>query len=301
MKKIKLYIIVGFLGSGKTTLLKNLLQMYKHQKVGVIVNDFGQDNVDSKLISSEISSLKEVSDGSMFCSCKSDMFVKMVVELSHEDLDIIFAEASGMANPGVLLNIIDLIVAQSNDVIEYRGTIGVVDATNIHKLIQVANMVKNQIVYSDLLLLNKIDLVNSDTLLTQIEVIKEYNKDAMVLHTSYAAINKEHIDNLQFDRKERQKHTGIDLNMHKVTIDLSEIPYIVVEELIHQVSEQADRIKGFVQIDGKMNYIEYINQEIFVQEYPYETNSFLVFLSIKKEDIADVVLGKLKEITEKNS
>jgi len=68
MKKIDLYIIVGFLGSGKTTFLKNLLPTFENKKIGIIINDFGDESIDSRLFDNSLYRVKEVNKGSIFCS-----------------------------------------------------------------------------------------------------------------------------------------------------------------------------------------------------------------------------------------
>lgn len=56
--KIPVIMISGFLGAGKTTLFNNILKSSKQLKIGAIVNDFGSVNIDSKLVSGNVSSLK---------------------------------------------------------------------------------------------------------------------------------------------------------------------------------------------------------------------------------------------------
>ena len=85
---MKIIMITGFLGSGKTTLMQNILCEYgKSMKAGVIVNDFGKENIDAKLLGEEGIALSELSNGSIFCACIKDKFVDSLIEMSHRDLE----------------------------------------------------------------------------------------------------------------------------------------------------------------------------------------------------------------------
>ena len=96
---MELILLTGFLGSGKTTLLQQLLREYEDKKIGVIVNDFGKINVDAKLVSSSGIQMAELANGSIFCACIKDKFVDSLIEMSQRDLDYLFIEASGLADP----------------------------------------------------------------------------------------------------------------------------------------------------------------------------------------------------------
>ena len=98
---IKLILLTGFLGTGKTTLLKQLLSEFKDEKIGVIVNEFGQINIDGTLVEKEGVKMTELTNGSIFCACIKDNFVNSLIALSKEDISYFFIEASGLADPAV--------------------------------------------------------------------------------------------------------------------------------------------------------------------------------------------------------
>ena len=96
---IQIVLLSGFLGAGKTTLMQRLLDTYKDHKIGVIINEFGEINIDAKLVSREGIDIAELSNGSIFCACIKDKFVDGLIAMSKTDIEYLFIEASGLADP----------------------------------------------------------------------------------------------------------------------------------------------------------------------------------------------------------
>ena len=103
---IKLVMLTGFLGSGKTTLLQKLIDEYADRKIGVLINEFGAVSVDSEIIDDKGVQMTELSNGSIFCACLKDQFVDALVKLSGRDLEYLFIEASGLADPANMVELL---------------------------------------------------------------------------------------------------------------------------------------------------------------------------------------------------
>ncbi|MCG8566209.1 MAG: hypothetical protein MI747_14125, partial [Desulfobacterales bacterium] len=99
--------LTGFLGTGKTTLLNSLLSKYRGMKIGVIVNDFGDMDVDAGLIdaSALAGEVQELKSGQIFCSCLSGSFVESVLAYREIKPDLLIVECSGLAKPSGLKDI----------------------------------------------------------------------------------------------------------------------------------------------------------------------------------------------------
>lgn len=167
MKKglTRLWILSGFLGSGKTSLLQQLLEQHQDKRIGLIINEWGSLNIDAALLPSGTQEkIIELSGGQIFCSCLSGSFVRSLVELSSLNLDYIITEASGLAKPSVLGDIIQQAQREVRQSIEYAGMIGIVDASRYSLLRQSVKAVDEQLYYSKLLYINKTDLISSEKL-----------------------------------------------------------------------------------------------------------------------------------------
>ncbi|QEN06553.1 hypothetical protein EXM22_00570 [Oceanispirochaeta crateris] len=105
---IKTTILGGFLGSGKTTVLNTLLQSLDSEtRTVVIINDFGEVNIDSMMISKGVYSKKEITGGCICCSLKERLLDTLLKVVNEEQPDEIFIEATGLAVPWEMKQMID--------------------------------------------------------------------------------------------------------------------------------------------------------------------------------------------------
>jgi G3E family GTPase len=176
-----LYIFTGFLGSGKTTVLHDLLAQMQPERVGVIVNEWGNLGVDRALIrSSGVENIFELVGGQIFCACLSGSFLNTLNSLLTLDVAAIFVETSGLAKPSTLRELVEEAEKRSNGLLEYRGMVCVIDAARFLKLRSVVKALDEQVVYSDYFILSKADLVDPETVQRIIQVLRELKPDAEI-------------------------------------------------------------------------------------------------------------------------
>ncbi len=149
-------VIGGYLGAGKTTLLNNLLIQAQGLRAAVLVNDFGDVNIDASLIAAHDGDTISLANGCMCCSLSGGFASAIAAILKRaENLDAIVVEASGVAEPGK--------IAQYGQMfgLPLDGVLVVVDAEQIRTQAQnkyVGDTVLRQLAQADLILLNKTDL-----------------------------------------------------------------------------------------------------------------------------------------------
>lgn len=285
MNKTKLFVVVGFLGSGKTTFLRNLAPQLKNHKVAVVINDFGDENTDINILDNQYENIKDVTGGSIFCSCKTDRFIDVVVELSKSSYDYIFIEGSGLANPDNINKILDIIDLQTNGSLDFSGVIGIVDATSIHKTITTLNAVKNQIIQADIILLNKTDLAGKQQVEEAHQLIREYNENSFIFTSVFAEIAVQEIFSIKRTNNKRNGFKNIDLNIQKEIRHIENLSPHNLEIICSELNSVMDRIKGVLNINDISHYFEYINDELLMTQISPKVNNYIVFLSTSKEDI----------------
>ncbi|NEN90778.1 MAG: GTP-binding protein, partial [Okeania sp. SIO3H1] len=93
-------IITGFLGSGKTTLINQILHNKQNLKVAILVNEFGDINIDSQLLVDINENMVELSNGCICCTINEGL-VDAVYQILERDekIDYLIIETTGLANP----------------------------------------------------------------------------------------------------------------------------------------------------------------------------------------------------------
>lgn len=247
---IPFYLITGFLGSGKTTLLKNILKEVGNKKrVAVIQNEFASTGIDGAELKRESPGFKlvEVNNGSVFCVCQLTNFVNSVEQLIEAyQPEVILLETSGLADP---INIAELLQTESLALkVTLHKVITVVDAENFFRGLNKLTRFKHQLMISDLVLINKIDL-NAEAFDPISESIKEINPFAQIAQTSYCKVNSKLLWNestLNADRYLGQKSEGRPDIQAIVLRTHTPISVDALKDFLKDMSKLTLRIKGFV-------------------------------------------------------
>ena len=186
---IPLTLISGYLGTGKTTLINNLLRTTK-KKIALLVNDFGDVNIDESLIEARTDSVLSIAGGCVCCSYGNELIETLESMNSNEILpDHIVLEASGIALPSKIIQTISLM-----DFLSFHGTVLLTDASRLRSQLNdlyISDTISLQIEQHDLLVLNKTDLLEEDELLNCIDTLSKRFEIRKFLKTVNAYIEEE--------------------------------------------------------------------------------------------------------------
>ncbi len=174
-------ILTGFLGAGKTTLLNHILANQEGVKTAVLVNEFGEIGIDNELIINHSDNTVELNNGCICCSINDELLQTIYKVLDRpEPLDYIVVETTGLADPMPVA--MTFLGSDLRDLTRLDSIITVIDAENFSSDVLETQVGRAQVLYGDILLLNKTDLVSADRLKeveTQLATVK---KDARLLH-----------------------------------------------------------------------------------------------------------------------
>lgn len=183
---IPITIIAGFLGAGKTTLLNRILRAEHGLRVAVLVNDFGEIDIDAHLLDvAENDTMVSLPNGCICCTLFGNL-VSVIDKLvqSPEPPEYIVIEASGVSSPKDVAAILGVSTLQG--LVTLDSIVTLVDAENVRRLSRVVMFAESQIKSADILLVNKIDLIDDRTLVELIDWIQDIAPDARILKTTHA-------------------------------------------------------------------------------------------------------------------
>ena len=175
-------ILTGFLGAGKTTLLNHILSNQQGLKTAVLVNEFGEIGIDNDLVVATGEDMVELSNGCICCSINGELLEAVYRILDRPDpVDYLVVETTGLADP--LPVAMTFLGSDLRDQTRLDSIITLVDAENFSDELLEGEVARAQIVYSDMLLLNKCDLVEEDRLTALEHQLRTIKTDARILRS----------------------------------------------------------------------------------------------------------------------
>jgi G3E family GTPase len=307
---ISSFVITGFLGVGKTTMLVNSVQKhFETKKVAIIVNEFGEVGVDSKILKNVHSEVMEISEGCICCQLATE-FESGVREIIHMySPDMILVETSGASEP------FPIFLSLQNLGINVEGVICVVDSKNFDSY-KDNSSAKYQLGGSNIIVLNKTDLVTQNEL-TELEkeiaaIKEEYNikntltgeaifnnhivykaKQGVVPSEVFNGIyNIEEVINYAKEDKHHD-HTIKDAISQKVVYIKKDVMFSQVDEVLNNIPDNIYRVKGVIKTNDVPNAI-FVNYSfgdvVFDEVNDYKEDSVLILIGEDIDKSVEILL-----------
>ncbi|MBK7613485.1 MAG: GTP-binding protein [Burkholderiales bacterium] len=164
MSLIPATILTGFLGSGKTTLLKRVLTEAHGQKIAVIENEFGEENIDNDILVADThEQVIQMSNGCVCCTIREDLrstLADLAMKRRKGELsfDRVVIETTGLADPGPVAQtfFMDDEVAESYLL---DSILTLVDAKHANDQLDTRQEARRQVGFADQIFISKADLV----------------------------------------------------------------------------------------------------------------------------------------------
>ena len=207
--RLPVTVLSGFLGAGKTTVLSHILNNRENKKVAVIVNDMSEINIDASMVNNEVSlnhseeKLVEMSNGCICCTLREDLLLEVNKLAKDKKFDYLVIESTGISEPlpvAETFTFADEKGVSLSDVARLDTMVTVVDAFNFlkdyddAKYLQdtgeslgeddersVADLLVDQVEFSDVILISKIDLVDQSDLHKLKGILRSLNTTAKII------------------------------------------------------------------------------------------------------------------------
>ncbi len=303
MEKKKLYVLTGFLGAGKTSLLLHLLDSLGDRKIGIIQNEFGKLSVDGMIIERNGIKMTEINRGSIFCTCLKLHFVQALAQMGQEDLEYVFVESSGLADPSNIEEILEAAAQLSGDAYDFKGVICLIDGVNFPEQLADIETVDRQLTHCHMAVINKVDLIDEAQLAEVKRAVREVNPKCDIVTAVNGRIPLDFMEkDLMALRWAENEDTTNSVDNKPKTIQLETdevIPQEMLEEFLRCVLPDCYRVKGFFRLEEGWRQVDVVEKLIDFKPCEEHDASHLVFLAKTGPMIIRTVDGAWKEIVGK--
>lgn len=179
-------LITGPLGSGKTTLLRHILAM-QPGKIAIVMNEFGEIAIDAKVVEGKNVRITELGGGCVCCSLLGEFEAAVKEIIQKISPDRIVVETTGLAEPEALVFDIQEALPRCR----LDGVVSVIDADMLIRFPEMGHTTRLQIEGADILLLNKIDLIQLEQIEPLEKKLREINPTATVVRIERCTIDPE--------------------------------------------------------------------------------------------------------------
>jgi G3E family GTPase len=191
--RIPVTVLTGFLGAGKTTLVNRILSENHGRRIAVIENEFGEVGVDHELVIGADEEIFETSNGCICCTVRGDL-IRILSQLRKrcDRFDSVLIETTGLADPGPVAQTF-FIDEELKEHFSLDAIVTLVDAHHIEQELTTSPIALEQIAFADVILLNKIDLVDAAALERIERRVRGISATAAVIHSRNADVPLERV------------------------------------------------------------------------------------------------------------
>ncbi|MFC6465126.1 CobW family GTP-binding protein [Marinilactibacillus sp. GCM10026970] len=224
---IPITVVSGYLGSGKTTLIKHILKCKESKRIGIIVNDFAEINLDEQTLlkdpfftaQDQIISLK---DGSISGRLREQLVEAVYKMAASQEVDVILIESTGIGQPDKIAKALSKGGTdkgqQLSEVARLDTNVTIVDGFRLLQQFSPENgqfdedytesnlLIINQIEFCDVLIFNKTDLLEEKDKTELICLVKEIQPNTAFYETQFSQVTIQSvIHTKRFDEKQTIK------------------------------------------------------------------------------------------------
>ena len=286
--RIPITLITGPLGSGKTTLLRHILAV-QTWKIAIVMNEFGEISIDTKVVEGKNVRIAELGGGCVCCSLLGEFEAAVNEIIEKIAPDRIVVETTGLAEPEALVFNIQEALPQCR----LDGVVSVIDADMLIRFPELGHTTRLQIEGADILLLNKIDLIEP----TQIEPLetslRQINPTAAIVRTERCRIGAELLFGIGRERQIAPPEHRHQPEFESFSFTSSKFfSRDCFEGFVNSLSASVVRAKGFIRFADGAQLFNFVAGRWELEAFEAERTE-LVFIGKKLDPEKSAILGAL--------
>ncbi len=302
----RITLLFGFLGSGKTTLARRILTEWgAKRRLALIVNEFGDVGVDGDILAGNNIDIIQLSSGCLCCTLKGSLIASVQELADKNQLDHIVIEATGVAEPEVMLE-----TFCEPGFLERFDTGPVVTVVDTPKYLKIRDMLgpfyESQVEKCDLIILNKLDLAKADLVDEVREEVSYLNDAALIRYAEHSDVDireildgpssgilkrylerenipahdhADHRHHHDHDGDHEHHHGGLHAPAESFVLDMpGPVNIDALQEMFARAPEKLWRAKGFVKTAAKSLLVQFAMGELEITDCGEREGHYLVFI-----------------------
>src|SRR6266487_2913677 len=283
-------LVTGPLGCGKTTLLRHILAT-RPAKIAIVMNEFGEIAIDTKVIEGKNVRIAELGGGCVCCSLVGEFEAAVNEIIEKVAPEMIIVETTGLAEPEALVFNIQEALPQCR----LDGVVSVIDADMLVRFPELGHTTRLQIAGADILLLNKIDLVQATQIEPHETKLREINPTAAIVRTERCQIDPELLFGIGRKKKIARPEHQHQPEFESFTFSSDKIfSRDCFERFVDSLSASVIRAKGFIRFADGAQLFNFVAGRWELEPFD-ATQTQLVFIGKNIATEKQVIAGALKK------
>jgi G3E family GTPase len=295
MLRTPITLITGPLGSGKTTLLRYILGV-QPLKMAIVMNEFGEIAIDTKVIEGKNVRIAELGGGCVCCSLLGQFEAAVNEIIEKIAPDRIVVETTGLAEPEALVFNVQETLPQCR----LDGVVSVIDVDMLIRFPELGHTTRLQIEGADILLLNKIDLIEPSKIEPLEDKLRQINPIAAMVRTERCRINPELLFGIGAGRK-------IAPPEHQHQPEFESFAFVsdnffsrdCFEDFANSLPASVVRAKGFIRFADGTQLFNFVAGRSELEPFASDRTE-LVFIGRKIAAEKEAIVSSLNECVAKN-
>ena len=295
MLRTPITLVTGPLGSGKTTLLRHILAT-RPAKIAIVMNEFGEIAIDTKVVEGKNVRIAELGGGCVCCSLLGEFEAAVNEIIAKVAPEMIIVETTGLAEPEALVFNIQEALPQCR----LDGVVSVIDADMLVRFPELGHTTRLQIEGADILLLNKIDLVEPKQIDPLEAKLREINSTAAIVRTERCRIDPGLLFGVGREKKVAPPEHKHQPEFESFTFESDKtFDRDCFERFADALPKSVHRAKGFVRFPDGAQLFNFVVGRWELE--PFESaETALIFIGKNVLSEKEAILRALNECTVKN-